>query len=100
MDRKEASAKWSEIAERLYLGDDYTLTKDDFSLVNEALNLFKYPVRKNGYWLEGIVKFDLKTKESSCSECGHQIALRFCPNCGADMRGEKVDTDFIDTGNW
>ena len=35
MDRKEASIKWSEIAERLYLGEDYTLTKDDFSLVAE-----------------------------------------------------------------
>ena len=89
MDRKEASVKWSEIAERLYLGEDYTLTKDDFSLVNEALNLFEYPVRKNGHWLKVINEFDTKAKRLSCSECGHQIDLRFCPSCGADMRGEE-----------
>lgn len=28
---------------------------------------------------------------SKCSECGHtgDFSMNFCPNCGADMRGEK-----------
>ena len=91
MDRKEASVKWSEIAERLYLGEEYTLTKDDVALVNEALNLFKYPVRENGHWLKAMFVFEPKAKELSCSECGHQIALRFCPNCGADMRKNEEE---------
>ena len=69
--------------------DRFGASKDDFSLVNEALNLFKYPVRENGHWLKVMNVFEPKAKELSCSECGHQIGLRFCPNCGADMRGEE-----------
>ena len=32
-----------------------------------------------------------------CSECGLRVLIyakgNFCPNCGADMRGEKDETD-------
>ena len=56
------------------------------------------PERKKGKWIEGRDERFVK-----CSECGLEstkndlmgIALfgekepHFCPNCGADMRGEK-----------
>lgn len=33
----------------------------------------------------------------NCSECGLRVLIyakgNFCPNCGADMRGEKDETD-------
>ena len=33
-----------------------------------------------------------------CSECGYRVktdfvSFNYCPNCGADMRGEKDETD-------
>ena len=52
------------------------------------------PVR-HGRWvmMEGELAF-----WDECSECGKKILHRtpyydFCPNCGADMRGEKDETD-------
>lgn len=45
------------------------------------------PERKKGEWM-----FDGFTK---CSECGYRPRIssgwNYCPNCGADMRGEKDD---------
>ena len=48
------------------------------------------PERKIGTW----------TKDASCPFCGFQPwyerdihTLSFCPNCGADMRGDKHETD-------
>lgn len=48
------------------------------------------PERKKGEW----------TKDNSCPFCGFLPwyerdihTLSFCPNCGADMRGEKHDAD-------
>lgn len=48
------------------------------------------PERKKGTW----------TDDSSCPFCGFQPwyegdihTLSFCPNCGADMRGDKHGTD-------
>ena len=54
-------------------------------------------VRENvkGEWL----KMDKRGKNVKCSKCGNTLDLRgvnagrgdanYCPNCGADMRGEK-----------
>jgi rubrerythrin len=43
-------------------------------------------VRKKGDW-------EFCHHYHSCSECGHIVglisSLNFCPNCGADMRGEE-----------
>jgi len=48
------------------------------------------PERKNGKWIDircGTVSL------WSCSKCGEIYAENFhyCPNCGADMRGEQDD---------
>lgn len=48
------------------------------------------PERKKGQW-KG-------TQTVECSECGHLYPAfmrleRYCPNCGADMRGEKDEKD-------
>ena len=57
------------------------------------------PERKNGKWMQDWLaeKLDIYL----CSECGQPLQLRdeygnkakvnFCPNCGADMRGEQDD---------
>lgn len=52
--------------------------------------------RKKGKWIEptpeGGFSYDAKAY-SECSECGKKEFLgwrkNFCPNCGADMRGEQ-----------
>ena len=56
------------------------------------------PERKKGYWIkkEPTIK-ELHGCYYECSKC-HKFSLpfqklNFCPNCGADMRGEQNDTD-------
>ena len=52
--------------------------------------------RKKGKWIEpsteGCVSYD-KRAYAECSICGSKIyfgwKMNFCPNCGADMRGEE-----------
>lgn len=54
------------------------------------------PERKKGKWIEatadGIITFD-KNAYAECSVCGKKEFLgwrkNFCPNCGADMRGNN-----------
>ena len=52
------------------------------------------PERKKGKWKRKIVDngFNANWK---CSGCGFEVMLEsvynFCPNCGADMRGEQND---------
>lgn len=45
------------------------------------------PERKRGHW---IVHNEYSTRPVECSECGKWYPSRkkFCPDCGADMRGE------------
>ena len=43
------------------------------------------PERKTGHWIEHY-------GDSKCSECGYELKIydtNYCPNCGADMRGEQ-----------
>lgn len=59
----------------------------------ECISELKETERKNGHWIErslpnllGISKF--------CSICGSNYGMpheiyNYCPNCGADMRGEQ-----------
>lgn len=48
------------------------------------------------YGKEGDLQIheEYKEKVNYCSECGKQgdeVSLNFCPNCGADMRGDTND---------
>ena len=54
--------------------------------------------RKRGKWIDGDVEtgaLNIQYTEKICSICGwsHSLVIpnNFCPNCGADMRGEKND---------
>lgn len=51
------------------------------------------PERKTGKWKRKIVDSGFNA-DWICSECGWKTSLEehgynFCPNCGADMRGEQ-----------
>ena len=53
------------------------------------------PERKTGTWIydtERVAGDGWTYSQYHCSECGFQVLggmVKFCPNCGADMRGEK-----------
>ena len=52
---------------------------------------------KRGEWKRRIVDNGFNA-DWVCSECGYRVKTdfvdyNFCPNCGADMRGEKDETD-------
>lgn len=65
-----------------------TTTKEAIDVAIEALS-----VERTGEWID----FDLKPAPNGvpvekCGNCGEwstQMGKNFCPNCGADMRGEK-----------
>ena len=50
------------------------------------------PERKKGEWIDDGDPLTFK-----CDKCGYLVArynnTNFCPNCGADMRGEQDETD-------
>ena len=53
------------------------------------------PERKTGKWIydtERVAGDGWTYSQYHCSECGFQVIgglAKFCPNCGADMRGEE-----------
>ena len=54
--------------------------------------------RKKGKWIDEVINGGLPVQV--CDQCNTFFPLaytgggdRFCPNCGADMRGEKHETD-------
>ena len=52
------------------------------------------PERKKGRWIKTGQSFVFpeKFRNYSCSECGYDVdktKLNYCPNCGAEMRGEQ-----------
>ena len=54
------------------------------------------PERKRGRWIKGIGENGVTTSKF-CSLCHyenkHWYNWNFCPNCGADMRGDYDDQD-------
>lgn len=57
------------------------------------------PERKTGRWINAYPDIEPNPMfmYGICSECGFDQSisdkLNYCPNCGADMRGEKNETD-------
>lgn len=54
--------------------------------------------RKDGVWIKQPISVMNEGYAWQCSECGHerfygfnQPHYNYCPNCGADMRGEHHD---------
>lgn len=61
----------------------------DVSVVGRRTIVSKVAGRKKGRW------YDVGSLSCRCSECGckSQKEFLFCPNCGADMRGEDNESD-------
>lgn len=58
-------------------------------LIDRLMNL--QPERKKGKWIDSAISIKGVPTEA-CSECGewsYGADKKFCPNCGADMRGEE-----------
>ena len=70
-----------------------------FERAAEALSEGVQPQRKKGHWIRHITTgLGPKLNDTiECSECRiafsteNMFRRSFCPNCGADMRGEKDD---------
>ena len=67
-------------------------------LIDEAPTIDAEPVRHGKWkWLSCTYDRVPKEKEYECSECHHKTIVhgddmpweKYCPNCGADMRGEE-----------
>ena len=81
------------IGRRLYL------TQDEMIAIIESLPSAE-PERKTGKWIDGMLYYDFdecEWEKVKCSVCEkfvtkqifyHDNKYHYCPNCGADMRGE------------
>ena len=95
MDRKEAAEIIKERYEfwRKHYAEE---CKDYGEALEIALEALQEPERKKGQWED----FDYDNSYL-CTSCGEiwtlndgtpeENNMNYCPNCGADMRGEKVD---------
>lgn len=62
-------------------------------MVQSTLTVIE-PERKKGKWKR--IRKDFTHYDYECSECyftSHFNKHNFCPNCGADMRGDENETD-------
>ena len=81
MDRKEALEKL------LIMQCKYRHIRkkdDEWEAIETAIQALQEPERKKGRW----------TTDLRCSACDYPVEYHggrtdFCPNCGADMRGEE-----------
>ena len=82
MNREEA-LKYAKFRLECYSKGDGEYTEHGKFLI-AAIKALQEPEPKKGQWIEG------KTLEK-CSICGKKgfPDWRYCPNCGADMRGKK-----------
>ena len=67
----------------------YALNQKDKGVTPNDIMRFPSAEPKTGEWI--MQNEELKISDYRCSECGHyqDDKTDFCPNCGADMRGEK-----------
>lgn len=91
------------ISREWVLNEIITKVEDDDSLTNEqkgALSVAKYiirhappvtPTERTGEWVRRWHLSPDCYQEWQCSECEYEMDGRtnYCPNCGADMRGEQ-----------
>lgn len=69
--------------------------------VIEAVNNMPSAERKKGRWIRHILKKAKVPWGFDCSECGTWFVIgedtaegyNYCPNCGAEMRGEEDGSD-------
>lgn len=86
--------------ETYVVGDERTKYEWGISLIESYISEMDglpsaQPERKKGKWHQ---RFYPKVEMMVCSECGNEFSYdaetgvrdyNFCPNCGADMRGEQ-----------
>ena len=84
--------KRQDALEAVRWGESYLTARDKIAQLPAVR-----PERKKGKWI-GIDDFPHDTWE--CDQCGGIVEdddriedWKFCPNCGADMRGEQHETD-------
>ena len=75
---------------RYKLGDIWELNFDE---IREALAMVPSAYPKKGMWAKiRLTNKDYGARAKECSSCGstffNTIRWHYCPNCGADMRGE------------
>lgn len=94
MTREEAIAILEEEADFLY-GEDKPHNRTAFDMAIKALSV---PKREKGEWILVVDREDEIIKENhwECSKCGSSKSgwgeYKFCPDCGADMRGKDNDS--------
>ena len=58
-----------------------------------GIDAIKKKKQNKGYWIDIYGKNGKTVIAYRCSECGgspkHAIKSKFCPNCGAEMRGAE-----------
>lgn len=82
----------------------WDITRNNYKLIDAVL--FEFPTiepeRKKGKWMPhieksreyiGTVLVDVRYDYWFCDACGYRVengqpTYNYCPNCGADMRGE------------
>ena len=81
------------------------ITRGEYKLINAVI--FQFPTieeRKKGEWIrENIVLTSNPPQyQWHCSECGRmvhwfttEVLTDYCPNCGADMRGEEDERNHL-----
>ena len=88
----EAMEKKYELAEKKAF---YSVGLSEGFIIAEEI-IKEQPTVETKPVVHGEWKFEMSTvfPVYRCSECNCATALgqtKFCPNCGADMRGEKID---------
>ena len=80
----------AEVVEDLQFGDELTAGYNDgLNMAITIMSMLPSAERKTGRW---VPEYPVT---SICSECRYLIhdskvkVFAFCPNCGADMRGDK-----------
>ena len=89
----DADAFRKEIEVDKYGNINTTITKLNIAMERSAVDAVG---RKKGKWIPQFDKWGdyvTTTEGYKCSECGEFDTMKdnFCPNCGADMRGEADD---------